>query len=404
MKENVLFVDDDPMLLAGLKRMLRPMQKEWEMTFVDSPREAIRQMERLCFDVVVVDMRMPEIDGAQLLEEVRRLCPKSVRIVLSGQADLETIFRAVGPAHQYLAKPCDTDTLKAIIRRAVELRDSIRSVALREGVSTLCSLPSSAAVLRRLSAALQAPEVSLEAITEVVVSDLGLSAAVLKAVHSAFFCDRRELVKPADACQILGVELLRGVLGGVEASQSEDSRFHGWLDRRSAQAVLAARSAEQIAANLSSDRTFQTAAYVATLFGRCGEHCLTTLFPEEQGRYVDSSFASLAEQLTWERSSWGSTHCQVGAYLFSLWGVSGRVVDGIRFSEMLGNGTDTSVSVELINGVMQRWWYHYPQFFADDVSELPTDTVSGLSEQLLKKWLALCSEQLKSSVESSKAL
>src|ERR1700751_643330 len=107
MSKRVLFVDDEAMVLSGLQRSLRPMRNEWEMAFVNSGAEALQLMEHEPFDIIVTDMRMPVMNGAQLLEEVKRRFPQCFRIILSGQADQETIMRAVDPTHQYLSKPCD---------------------------------------------------------------------------------------------------------------------------------------------------------------------------------------------------------------------------------------------------------------------------------------------------------
>lgn len=98
MKE-LLFVDDEPKLLDGLKRSLRPMRAEWNMTFVTSGAEALQTLGQAPFDVIVSDMRMPVMDGAQLLNEVRQRFPQVVRIVLSGQSDKELIYQSIAATH-----------------------------------------------------------------------------------------------------------------------------------------------------------------------------------------------------------------------------------------------------------------------------------------------------------------
>src|ERR1700757_1853657 len=103
MPKRILFVDDEPMVLEGLQRSLRPMRNEWEMAFLTSGAEALQRMEQQPFDIIVTDMRMPVMSGTQLLEEVKRRFPQCFRIILSGQADQETIMRAVDPTHQYLS-------------------------------------------------------------------------------------------------------------------------------------------------------------------------------------------------------------------------------------------------------------------------------------------------------------
>jgi YesN/AraC family two-component response regulator len=121
MKKKILFVDDEPLVLQGLKRMLRRERTEWDMTFVESGREALEMMEITSIDVVVSDMRMPGMNGAELLEQVTARHPETVRIILSGYADQDLVLKSIGTAHQYLAKPCDPTTLKATIKRATNL-------------------------------------------------------------------------------------------------------------------------------------------------------------------------------------------------------------------------------------------------------------------------------------------
>ena len=121
-KMRVLFVDDEPNVLKGLKRSLRPMRHEWDMVFVSSGRDALEALDGEPFQAIVSDMRMPEMDGAQLLNEVLRRHPEVIRIILSGYSDREMIMRAVGATHQYLSKPCDPDTLRSAVNGALQLR------------------------------------------------------------------------------------------------------------------------------------------------------------------------------------------------------------------------------------------------------------------------------------------
>lgn len=113
--KRILFVDDEQKILEGLRRRLHPMRHEWKMTFVTSGAEALETLMACPFDVVVSDMRMPGMDGAQLLAEVMRSYPKVVRIILSGYSDQEQLLKAEGSAHQFLPKPCETDAIKAAI-------------------------------------------------------------------------------------------------------------------------------------------------------------------------------------------------------------------------------------------------------------------------------------------------
>ena len=104
-KKSILFVDDEQKILSGLKRSLHKNREVWHMDFASSGKAALETMSNREFDVVVSDIRMPEMDGIRLLEEVKKHYPKAVRIVLSGYAEIEKENKAVLVAHQYLSKP-----------------------------------------------------------------------------------------------------------------------------------------------------------------------------------------------------------------------------------------------------------------------------------------------------------
>src|SRR5207237_3267023 len=126
MKKRILFVDDEPLVLQGLQRMLRNMREEWEMALAESGAKALELINQTPMDVVVSDMRMPGMNGAELLSEVMKHHPKAVRLILSGHADQDLILKCVGSAHQYLSKPCDPEMLKAAVMRALSLENSLR--------------------------------------------------------------------------------------------------------------------------------------------------------------------------------------------------------------------------------------------------------------------------------------
>jgi len=120
---NVLFVDDEERVLRALQKALRN-QKEWTTEFVDNGQKALTYLAQNDVDVIVSDMRMPEMSGEQLLSKVLSEYPRVSRIVLSGQCDQETAFRLVGSDHLYLSKPCPTELLVETIQNAYLLNNA----------------------------------------------------------------------------------------------------------------------------------------------------------------------------------------------------------------------------------------------------------------------------------------
>src|SRR5665213_2599652 len=97
---QVLFVDDEPQVLEGLRRRLQPLMTKWQMTFVDSGADALSRFEHAPHDVIVSDISMPGMDGAQLLHAISERWPATIRIALSGMSDVEPVSYTHLRAHE----------------------------------------------------------------------------------------------------------------------------------------------------------------------------------------------------------------------------------------------------------------------------------------------------------------
>jgi len=200
--KRILFVDDESMVLDGLRRMLRGMRNEWEMEFAASGHEALGILAGRQFDVIVTDMRMPGMDGCQLLNHVKKLHPQVVRIVLSGQSDNDMIMKSVGPAHQFLSKPCDAEILKTTVARVCSMWNLLDDEALIKVVSGIESLPSLPQLYSEVVDEVNSAEGSLNRVGEIISKDSGMSAKILQLVNSAFFGLPRQVTSPVRAVQL----------------------------------------------------------------------------------------------------------------------------------------------------------------------------------------------------------
>lgn len=114
---RILFVDDEPHLLAGLRRLTRA-NRDWTTFFAAGGVEALELLRDTAVDVVITDMRMPDMDGLQLMEELAQDHPELTRIVLTGHVDDDRIERAEVLAHAWLSKPCSLEVLSAAVADA----------------------------------------------------------------------------------------------------------------------------------------------------------------------------------------------------------------------------------------------------------------------------------------------
>jgi CheY-like chemotaxis protein len=118
-RPRILCVDDEPRVLQGIRRVLF---KSFDITAAEGGEAALALLERgEQFEVVVSDMRMPQMDGATFLTEVRKRQPDTVRVLLTGHADIESAIAAVnrGQIFRFLTKPCPPEELAAALADAV---------------------------------------------------------------------------------------------------------------------------------------------------------------------------------------------------------------------------------------------------------------------------------------------
>lgn len=175
MSVRVLFVDDDPFLLQAQRRVLFRV-KEWKCTFCENGETAIAEMKSALktgapFDVLISDMRMPKMSGAELCCKIRELHPKCVRIMLSGQTENGTLCRIFGPSHQYLQKPCPPDELQRAVARSRSLVDYLErddAMATVQSLSLERICESRLAVVR----ACRGSSVTSVSLVEQIASDL----------------------------------------------------------------------------------------------------------------------------------------------------------------------------------------------------------------------------------------
>jgi HD-like signal output (HDOD) protein/ActR/RegA family two-component response regulator len=331
--QRILFVDDEPKVLDGLKRMLHGMRREWEMAFANSGREALEMLRSRPFDVLISDMRMPGMDGYQLLDKVRQLHPQVVRIILSGYSDREIILRSVRSAHQFLAKPCEAEVLKATVARACALRDLLKDGSLIELISGIDSLPSLPALYAKVVDELNSPQASIQKIAEIISSDVGMTAKILQLANSAFFGLSQHVNSPLRAVTILGLDTVKALIMTVQIfSQFDRSTPAGFsIADLWTHSMRSGVLAKTIAKSQGQERIAVEDAFMGGLLHDVGKLVLIANLSE---RYREAmALGAEPQRQLWEAEQevFGTSHAQVGAYLMGLWGLPDRIVEAIAF-------------------------------------------------------------------------
>ncbi|MBI5364543.1 MAG: HDOD domain-containing protein [Planctomycetes bacterium] len=328
--KSVLFVDDEPRVLLGLKRMLHGMRGEWDMEFAEGPSAALQAVERRAFDVVVTDMRMPQMDGNALLTQVQKRSPSTIRIVLTGQADPAAALQATTLAHRFLSKPCDAESLKETVRRCCALQELLQQKELRDLVGAVGCVPAIPSVYEEFTRVLQDPDADLQALAKVVKQDPLICAKLLHLVNSAFFGAAQRIATIEHALNYLGTKTAQQLILNVELFERVpvDSARTGvdmlWEQRHSLQVADFSR-------RIAKDLVNADHAFTAGILHDVGRMLVAALLPERAAEISLEKSTSEEHGHAIEQAVLGATHAELGAYLFGLWCLPHPVVEAIAF-------------------------------------------------------------------------
>jgi putative nucleotidyltransferase with HDIG domain len=347
MKKRILFVDDEYKVLDGLRKKLRGMRSEWEMEFAASGQEALEVLTGKSFHVVATDMRMPGMDGCQLLERVKNLHPQVVRIIFSEYSDKDLILNSSGLTHQFLAKPCDAQALKKTLARAGAVRELIEDESLINVISKIESLPSLPSLYQEVVEEVNSPNGSLARVGEIISTDVGMSAKLLQLVNSAFFGLPAPVSSTVRAVNLLGLETIKTLILTIKIFSQFDCAglpsyfISSLLDHSISTGILARSIATQ--EDLEQNRIDQ--AFMAGLLHDIGKLILLDKLPSKCLEISDAVNSGDYQLWEAEQKVLGTSHAQVGAYLMGIWGFPESVVEAIAFHHCPSKCSNSSFGI-----------------------------------------------------------
>ncbi len=133
---HILLVDDEPLILSSMRDLL---EVDYVVHTAESGQKALEILSKYPIKVLISDERMPQMRGHQLLKRAKQISPHTIRILLTGYADLESVMNSVnaGEIFRYLNKPCRNDALLNVVRLGVQIYDRLSS--LKSTVTTAVS-------------------------------------------------------------------------------------------------------------------------------------------------------------------------------------------------------------------------------------------------------------------------
>ena len=332
-KVRVLLVDDEPNVLAAIRRMLRSKHTEWDMDFAESGEEALTLFNKQPFDVIVSDIRMPKMDGAELLQKVKDAYPSTIRIALSGQVGLNEVVRSIRAVHQYISKPCDAEYLVDKIEGALKSREILNDPMLQKLVTEIDALPVIPNVFRAIEDELQSPEPSINKVADLISMDVGLVAKTLKLINSPYFGLPSQIDSVFKAITMLGLETIKALVLGTQLFSMFDENIlpNFSLTMLWEHSFRVSNISRLIAEYEGIDRNKVVQARMTGLLHDVGKLVLANSFPKRYKAVLDNVSQGTGTIYYCEQEEFGTTHAAIGAFLMGLWGMSGDLVYGIGY-------------------------------------------------------------------------
>lgn len=332
-KVRILFVDDEIRILNGLRRMLYSMRDEWDMQFADSGKKALELLKKEgAVDIVVSDMRMPEMDGAILLGKVKEVYPQTICFILSGYSDKEMIMRTVGPADQFLAKPCDAETLKRVISHALFPQEEVDETKLKRIVSNMKSIPTLPKLFTELTELLESEKSSFQEIAAIVKKDVGVSAKILQLVNSAFFGLRHRVDDIHRAVTYLGIDTIKSIIITTDVFSQFDEHevsFFKINELYEHSFRVGIISGKLITAG-KADKEMADSTFMCGMLHDIGKMVLIKNCKNEYEQIFNKLEDGKQSPIELEKKYFGLTHAEVGGYLVQVWGLSDDIIKAVQ--------------------------------------------------------------------------
>jgi HD-like signal output (HDOD) protein/CheY-like chemotaxis protein len=300
---QVMFVDDEARILSGIERALMMQDSEWECRFATSGHEALSLLEETPADVVVSDMRMPLMDGAEFLAQVRERWPGTIRIILSGYSEPEATVRMLGVAHRFVAKPCDSTQLLTMVANALALRTLFKDPTVVTLVGKINQLPPAPKVFAEINRLLANPGANTREIAGLLASDPALSARIMQLANSAWFSRGAQIHDINNAIVHLGQEQVKLLV--LSSPGYADASTAPYVDKLQQTALRASKLAARIAGERAA-----TAALLANI---------ALLIPE---------LRTTRDEATTEQGDI-ALRAAISAYLLALWGLPMDIVEAV---------------------------------------------------------------------------
>ncbi|HAV63420.1 MAG TPA: hypothetical protein DCY13_13770 [Verrucomicrobiales bacterium] len=331
-KKRILFV-------AGTTPEMAELQAEfmsrnggyWETYLADCGLDALDYLADAECHAVVADLRLEDMTGVQVLNQVARSQIRSQRVLLVDPGDLQSLIRCVGGVHQFLIKPCEARRLEQVLERMQKMDVWLPSLRVHELVGRLPRMPSPPTSYNELAVELKTGEPRREVVAHLLAHDPVITAKLLQLVNSAAYGETPDQSDPMAALSGQGLDTIRELVelahqySHFNATQGSGfSPMSLWEHSR-----RVSRMAGWVAEAAEAGEEAVKHSVTAGLLHDVGKVALAANLPRQ---FNEAQFTARAKKLKlWEaeQKQLGATHSEVGGWMMCVWGLPLPVVEAV---------------------------------------------------------------------------
>lgn len=332
--KRILCVDDEVEILRALKRVF--ILTDYEIFTASSAEEAFIIMRDNEIDMIISDMRMPEVDGYKLLSQVKMLYPDIIRIMLSGYSDEKLIIKAVQEniVKSYIFKPWENKALLGTVERIFKLHDDMKVKNIDKIVEKFHDIPTISKSYKSIKESIE-EDLDFDIIAELIERDSAITAKILRIANSAFYGINTADIKKA--ITYLGMNNIRDIVMSTSIFESFERNYKSkeiykkiWKHSFLTNKIMDYLYREVL--KKSPSEIYITAGLMHNIglipFLQKFEKEMTLIFEDE---YKESKLIELEEE------KMGVNHRELGAYLLQWWGFPYPVVEATMYCTDIDN-------------------------------------------------------------------
>jgi len=347
MNLNILTLDKNVEVLTHINKLLNSLQIKCNLYFTESVEEAILIMKQNDINVIIFDIKTPQINGIDFLDFVKEEYPSIIRIALFNKVNqIELLLKSVISAHKFIAKPIDSEKFNKVILQTINQNTLLNDYNLRAIINKFDSLPSLPQTYFEIEEELNKQNFSIKNISDIIHKDMSIAIRILQIVNSPLFGLSKNITDIQQAVSLLGISMIKSLILYTQIFRS----FEGNMRVEEIQkniwehSLKVANTSKLLIANFGNRSEIET-AFISGLLHDIGK---IIVINNEEFIYEILEIMKL-ENIDYneaEKKILGTTHAEIGAYLLNLWGLPNIIADSVKNHHKLSKIENNIISVQ----------------------------------------------------------